>query len=226
MTDYNFEIQDSSFDLNDEQLDSLNCEELNVLEQDTNLTSLAPVADSKQSNSSTVMDDTVNQSWQFRSKLATNETEKEYLIFKFWLDAGSGRSKQYVSKVYNLTENSIFKVANKNNWDLRATDYDCFQLQLMTAAENSRRAQLHKQKLEEYRQQQEFIGRSLSSDAAKLAAIVSNTLDQFMLNDRLVDIRDLPAVLNAANKAAEVGRNLQSSALGVDQLLTALEECE
>jgi len=31
-------------------------------------------------------------------------------------------------------------------------------------------------------------------------------------------------LLNAANKAAEVGRNLQSSSLGVDQLLTALEE--
>jgi hypothetical protein len=37
-------------------------------------------------------------------------------------------------------------------------------------------------------------------------------------------MRDLPALLNAAAKAADMGRNLQSSSLGVDQLLVALEE--
>ena len=188
---------------------------------------LAPGREQMQSdNLADVVSDAESQSWSYRSKLAPFESEKEFLVFKFWLEAGSGRSKQYISKVYNYTESTINKIAIKNNWDLRAAEYDRFQLQLMSAAENSRRAQLHKQKLEEYRQQQEFIGRSLSSDAAKLAAIVSNTLDKFMMNDREIDIRDLPAVLNAANKAAEVGRNLQSSSLGVDQLLTALEEVE
>jgi hypothetical protein len=49
-------------------------------------------------------------------------------------------------------------------------------------------------------------------------------LDKFIAEDRQLDVRDLPAMLNAANKAAEIGRNLQSSSLGVDQLLTALEE--
>jgi hypothetical protein len=164
--------------------------------------------------------------WDFRSKLSPRESEKEYFIFKFWLDAGSGRSKQYTAKVYNLSEASVIKLSTKNNWVQRALDFDRHQLQIMQAAENTRRSQEHKRKLEEYRMQQEFIGRSLSSDAAKLAAIVSNTLDKFMLTDREIDIRDLPAVLNAANKAAEVGRNLQSSSLGVDQLLTALEESD
>lgn len=165
-------------------------------------------------------------SWDFRSKLSPVESEKEYFIFKFWLDAGSGRSKQYTAKVYNLSEALVIKLSTKNNWAQRASDFDRHQLQIMQAAENTRRSQEHRCKLEEYRLQQEFIGRSLSSDAAKLAAIVSNTLDKFMLSDREIDIRDLPAVLNAANKAAEVGRNLQSSSLGVDQLLTALEESE
>jgi hypothetical protein len=213
----NFEIQDDSFNIEDE----INEEYDNA----ENISSLASATNSKQLNNSTsVIDDTENQTWQRNAKVAINETEKEYFIFKFWLDSGRGRSKQYTAKVYNLTEATIYKIANKNNWELRAADYDRYQLQQMTAAENSRRAQLHKQKLEEYRMQQEFIGRSLSADAAKLAALVGNTLDKFMSSDREIDIRDLPAVLNAANKAAEVGRNLQSSSLGVDQLLTALEE--
>lgn len=185
-----------------------------------------PIApDSTTVSVSTTLSDDM-QTWSYRHRLASGESEKEYFVFKFWLEAGSGRSKQYTSKVYNIPESRILQIAAKNNWDLRAADYDRYQLQLMSQAENSRRAQLHKQKLEEYRQQQEFIGRSLSADAAKLAAIVSSTLDKFMLSDREIDIRDLPAVLNAANKAAEVGRNLQSSSLGVDQLLTALEEVD
>lgn len=187
-----------------------------------------PVALESTSASSSSSSLFVNEScsWEYRSKLAPFEVEKEYAVFKLWLESGSGRSKQYISKVYNYPESTINKIALKNNWGQRATDFDCHQLQLMQAAENTRRAQEHKRKLEEYRLQQEFIGRSLSSDAAKLAAIVSSTLDKFMMSDREIDIRDLPAVLNAANKAAEVGRNLQSSSLGVDQLLTALEEVD
>lgn len=186
----------------------------------------APDSQMLVTNNSTVVDDTDYQSWLQKPREAINETEKEYLIFKSWLESGTGRSKTYISKVYNLPESTIYKIATKNNWDLRASDYDRHQLQIMAAAENTRRAVEHRRKLEEYRQQQEFIGRSLSSDAAKLAAIVGNTLDRFMSSDREIDIRDLPAVLNAANKAAEVGRNLQSSSLGVDQLLTALEEVD
>jgi hypothetical protein len=154
------------------------------------------------------------------------ESEREFLIFKSWCEMGSGRSKLYIAKLYNLPESAINKIAVKNNWGERVAEYDRDQLHLMLQQEKNTRAIEHKRKLEEYRQQQEFIGRALSNDAAKLAAIVSNTLDRFINSERELDMRDLPGILNAANKAADIGRNLQSSALGVDQLLTALEEFE
>jgi hypothetical protein len=167
-----------------------------------------------------------NNSWDFRSRMAKLEGEKEYELFRFWLTLGSGRSHKFLSITYNQPESHILKIANRNNWAKRAADYDRHQLQLRLQLEQDERAKLHKQKLEEYRLQQEFIGRSLSANAAKLSALVANSLDKMMNQERELDIRDIPAVLNAANKAAEVARNLQSSALGVDQLLTALEEYE
>ena len=167
---------------------------------------------------------TNKKSWEKSSRYAPYETEKEFEIFKLWLLAGSGRCKQYLSTIYNLPNSRINQISARNNWDQRAQDYDREQLQIILATEQDERAKRHKEKLEEYRVQQEFIGRTLSADAAKIAAMVSRTLDKFMENDRDLDIRDLPVLLNAANKAAEVGRNLQSSSLGVDQLLTALEE--
>ena len=174
---------------------------------------------------SNVSNDT-SKSYSYRSLLAPYESEKEFSMLSFWLQAGSGRSIKYITLTYNLPESTINKIAEKNNWAKRAADYDRDNLQLMLQQEKSQRAIEHKRKLEEYRMQQEFIGRSLSADAAKLAAIVSNTLDTYISENRQVDMRDLPALLNAANKAADIGRNLQSSSLGVDQLLTALEEYE
>ena len=92
--------------------------------------------------------------------------------------------------------------------------------------EQDARAKIHKEKLEDYRSQQEFLGRCLTADAAKLAQLASRTLDEHLQSDRNLDMRDIPSILNSAAKIAEVGKNLQSGALGVEQLLVALEEAD
>jgi hypothetical protein len=186
------------------------------------------LADNDEPSQSNALADISNKldvrSWEFRPRVAKFESEKEFAMFQLFCNSGSGRSTQYISFTYNLPESRVQKIADKNNWAKRAAEYDRYQLQLMLAAEKGVRAEEHIKKLEEYRMQQEFIGRSLSADAAKLAAIVSNTLDKFISDERELDMRDVPSILSAANKAAEIGRNLQSSSLGVDQLLVALEE--
>jgi hypothetical protein len=167
--------------------------------------------------------------WNRGGRFSRYETEKEFMLFEFWLNLQGGRSTtsyRYLSITYNLPEEHILKIATKNCWAKRAAEYDRHQLQLKLQLEQDERAKIHKQKLEDYREQQEFLGRSLSADAAKIAALVSQSLDSMLANNRGLDVRDIPAILNAAAKAAEMGRNLQSSALGVDQLLTALEEYE
>ena len=167
--------------------------------------------------------------WNRGGRFSRYESEKEFGLFDFWLKLGGGRSTtsyRYLSITYNLPEEHILKIANKNCWAKRAAEYDRHQLQLKLQLEQDERAKIHKQKLEDYREQQEFLGRSLSADAAKIAALVSQSLDNMLASNRELDVRDIPAILNAAAKAAEMGRNLQSSALGVDQLLTALEEYE
>jgi hypothetical protein len=63
-------------------------------------------------------------------------------------------------------------------------------------------------------------------NAAKLAALSQRTLDEYLDSNRAVDIRDIPSILNSAAKIAEVGKSLQSGALGVEQLLVALEEAD
>lgn len=212
-------------ELNRDQFESFDDDEEIVDTSDSFAPDSAALAEVDVSSDTFYETEKIN-SWEFRSRMAKFESEKEFSMFRIFCEAGSGRSTKYISFTYNLPESRVLKIADKNNWAKRAADYDKNQLQIMLAQERTARAEEHKRKLEEYRMQQEFIGRSLSADAAKLAAIVSNTLDKFIAEERQLDVRDLPAMLNAANKAAEIGRNLQSSSLGVDQLLTALEEYE
>lgn len=157
---------------------------------------------------------------------AINESEKEFEIFRFYLSCGEGRSTTYIANIFNLQESRIQNIAKKNYWAQRASDYDIDMLHEKLKLEKDSRAIEHKKRLESYRLQQEFIGRNLSSNAAKLAALSQRTLDDYLSSERSLDIRDIPAILNSAAKIAEVGKNLQSGALGVEQLLVALEEAD
>lgn len=168
----------------------------------------------------------VQKSYSKRSGGAVNESEKEFELFSFFLSCGSGRSTLYLANIFNFTESKLLAISKKNNWAQRASDYDIDMLQQKLKLEQDSRAIEHKKRLEEYRLQQEFLGRNLSANAAKLAALSQRTLDEYLQNDRAIDIRDIPSVLNSAAKIAEVGKNLQSGALGVEQLLVALEEAD
>lgn len=166
------------------------------------------------------------KSYFIRQGGAVAETQKEFQMFEFYLEAGSGRSTLYLANVFNLADNRINEIAKKNHWAERSSDYDRDMLAEKIRAEQNTRAIEHKRKLEQYRETQEFLGRSLTNDAAKLAMLASRTLDDYISTDRQIDMRDIPSILNSAAKIAEVGKSLQSGALGVEQLLVALEEAD
>ena len=166
------------------------------------------------------------KSYFIRQGGAVAETQKEFQMFEFYLETGSGRSTLYLANVFNLADNRINEIAKKNHWMQRSADYDRDMLAEKIRSEQSARAVEHKRKLEQYRETQEFLGRSLTNDAAKLAMLASRTLDEYINSDRKVDMRDIPSILNSAAKIAEVGKSLQSGALGVEQLLVALEEAD
>ena len=59
-----------------------------------------------------------------------------------------------------------------------------------------------------------------------IALLANASLAKMLEQEQVIGIKDLPAMLQAAAKLADVGKNLQSSALGVDNLLAAIEESE
>ena len=167
-----------------------------------------------------------NYTWLKNSVLAPTETDKEFEIFSCYVRCGGGRTLTYVSQITNLGIDKVKKVATRNNWVQRAADFDRHQLSRRMAEVEGERHRLHLRKLEEYREQQEQIGQQLSLSAARIAYLANRKLTAMLDSDQDLDTRDLPSLLNSASKLAEVGKNLQGNALGVDQLLAAIEEAE
>jgi hypothetical protein len=166
------------------------------------------------------------KSFFIRQGGAVSESQKEFELFELYAKCGSGRSYNYISAIFNLQESRVAQIAKKNNWGERVADYDRNEFANKLQLEKDARAIEHKRKLEEYRSQQEFLGRALSHDAAKLAQLANRTLDDYLNSERVIDMRDIPSILNSAAKVAEVAKSLQSNALGVEQLLVALEEAD
>jgi hypothetical protein len=167
-----------------------------------------------------------NATWLKNSVLAPTETDKEFEMFSCYVRLGGGRSIQYVSQITNFGIEKLKKVAARNNWVQRAADFDRYQLSRKMAEVEGERHKLHLKKLEEYREQQEQIGQQLSLSAARIAYLANRKLTNMLDSDQDLDTRDLPSLLNSAAKLAEVGKNLQGGALGVDQLLAAIEESD
>jgi hypothetical protein len=213
-------------EIEDDLEDTLNEENFidNSLE-DTSPTTQVPsiaVQDTLTTNSI----NTKGNSWVKRSYLALNETDKEFELFKLYCMYGGGRSLQYISTVSNVTPSVLSKLSSKNSWKRRAEDYDRAELVKKMQQLQTSKHELHIRKLDKYREEQEALGQQLTLNAARIAFLANSTLSKMLDEDRELDARDLPGMLNVAAKLADVGKNLQSTALGVDNLLVALEEAE
>lgn len=167
-----------------------------------------------------------DKSWLKRSYLAPNETDKEFEMFKIYCLYGGGRSHLYIAQITNTQPTTVQKVASRNNWQRRTQDYDRAKLAEKIKQSQDSKHELHIRKLEAYRQEQEALGKQLTLNAARIAFLANTSLSKLIDEEKELDIRDLPSILNTASKLAEVGKNLQSSSLGVDNLLAAIEEAE
>lgn len=208
--------------------DRLSVEDENIedIEQDTNTLNTKDAKVALRSTPSTSHSKFQGNSWMKRSYLAVNETDKEFELFRIYCMYGGGRSLQYISTVSNVTPSILHKLSKQNNWKRRAEDYDRAELVKKMQQVQTSKHELHIKKLEKYREEQEALGQQLTLNAARIAFLANNTLSKMLDEDKELDVRDLPGMLNVAAKLADVGKNLQSTSLGVDNLLTALEEAE
>jgi hypothetical protein len=165
--------------------------------------------------------------WAFRQLRAYNETRKEWDLFKYYCGCGESRSITHVAQLFGLRPASVLAISKKNNWALRSEAYDKFVLAKALRSEEKTRQAEHIRKLEVFRQQQEFLGASMTSSAAKIMHLAQRRLDNMLSKDgAMISEAQLSQLLSVATKIAETGKALTGTALGVDALLEAVESNE
>lgn len=172
---------------------------------------------------------------------AINESPIEFDLFQKYLNLGVTRS---VSNLYNylnvnidassslgtvpsgprISVQKLRKISQLNNWQERALDYDHdnYTLELLEA-EKSKEIE-HKAKLEAYRAKQEFLGQLASRNAAMLLKLISNKVENILLEGEDLTLEQLKPLGDLAAKLAETGKNISSESLGVNELLELLDD--
>lgn len=164
--------------------------------------------------------------WAFRQLRAYNETKKEWDIFKYYCGCGESRSITHVAHLFGLRPATVLALSRKNNWALRSEAYDKFVLAKALRSEEKTRQAEHIRKLELFRQQQEFLGASMTGSAAKIMHLAQRRLDKMLENGAMLSEAQLSQLMSVAAKIAETGKALTGTALGVDALLEAVESNE
>lgn len=199
---------------------------------------IAPLNENNSPNSNNFNDN--EKLYLFKCGDATTESKFEYSLFQYYLKLGISRSLGMVFDFVNsgnLVEGTVPSkisvsfhklktIYKRNNWGERAKayDFDNYNKDLIEA-EKQREVE-HREKLEEYRAKQEYIGAIASRNAAILLKMTNDKLVQMISSGETLRVEDLNSLGALAAKLADVGRNISSEALAVDQLLEVLESDE
>lgn len=169
-------------------------------------------------------DNSVNSPiWEYRSGYAFEETQHEYEYLRFYLQLGRARSKIHLARIFNSSTNYINKIADKNNWYERVEAYDRQTYVNALSQENKTRRELHEEKLEIFRAQQETLANQASGNAAKILHLIQRKLDKLMNDTDNLTLDELVSTGNLAVKFSQLQKELGSQALAVDALLEAID---
>jgi len=172
-------------------------------------------------------DERFQKIWNLRGGQAYGETKTEWQIFRYYCLNGRGRSLSHIAQVFSKRTATVKALAEKNNWEIRAQQYDNYMLAEAMLSESETRKREHIRKLEDFRAKQEFLGSAMTGAAAKLMAVAQRKLDA-MLEDEETELsqEELSKIISNASRIAETGKSLSGGALGLDALLEALDSTE
>lgn len=162
--------------------------------------------------------------WSFRSSLAPNESRKAYQRFLRYLELGDGRTITAISNEFAISLPVVCTTSKKNNWKMRAAAYDENIAIVNAEKERQQRHGEHMEKLEAFRSRTEQLGSGLIASAAQLLQVANQSIQEIRARGDVLDQRLISSALQAAAKCSIEGRSLIGSSLGVDALLSGIED--
>lgn len=158
------------------------------------------------------------------ARAGQHESADQYAAFQLYVQLAGKRSLQRVAEERGHSPATVVKWAHKFQWERRAAAWDKQQMALaMRETENDKRNQ-HKQSIVEFRNAAERQARMMSRVSEDLVRVLGKRIAKAEENDEEIPISLVGGLLRAAAGLNEQSRESWGAALGVNELLSVVEE--
>lgn len=146
-----------------------------------------------------------------------DETIKAFAAYCNYRDRGTSRSTERTSKELSKSSALIRRWAFTYAWTDRVFLYDLEQEKKNRLAFEDINRESHIQKLENYRQENENLGKAWRATGATLLIKIQKRINN--IKDGEIETRDLPGLTKVAETCTNLGDKLLAESLAVEKLL-------
>lgn len=165
--------------------------------------------------------------WHFRSAYAPTENSRSYDKFVYYMNLDiQERYLKRVAEHFDCDYTYLTTQAKKHQWKIRAAAHDEHKALEKAERDREERHQAHIVKLEQFRGRSEQLGAGLITAAAQLLQAANHSINQIKARGDVLDTRLISGALNASAKCAEAGRLLTAQSLGIDALVSGLDDAD
>jgi len=153
-----------------------------------------------------------------------HESAEQYRAFQFYLNNGSNRSFADTAEFMNMGEAALRNWAKKYNWDRRCAAFDKKQITLAFKEANKLERNRQRQAIRDFRQANEDQAKLMMDVSSDLMNIVQKRIAKAEMEDENIPMGLLSGLMRAAANISDSGRQAWATSLGVDQLMSVVDQ--
>jgi len=151
------------------------------------------------------------------------ETAKAYESFVLYLELGRNRTKRKVAEIQGENLANIRRYADINNWEYRTAKYDAWKIRQAAKQAHKEYESKHKTDLMAFREAQQRRAEGLGLVSDLLIEVTTTSLQEMIASGESINAQQLAAVARTAGALAESAMNTGAAALGIDDLIDAID---
>lgn len=153
-----------------------------------------------------------------------HENSDEFRAFQYYMSMGAQRSIEETARFAERTEVTIRGWADRYNWDRRVADHDKKQMALAFKDANKMQRTAHRKAIEDFRQANEDQARLMMDVSSDLMNIVQDRLAEAAQEGEKIPMGLLSGLIRAAANISDSGRQAWATSLGVNELMTVVDQ--
>lgn len=160
----------------------------------------------------------------FSDKRGRVESPESYSAFVTYLELGKQRSLKRVAELVGTSIGNIQNFSKRYNWSERAAAYDADQVREQFKQAREERNSKHRQAITAFRNEQEQRAHAMGELADLMMDLTAEKLQAMRAAGELPSEQSISNLAKTVASLADMAMNLKATALGVDELVDAIDQ--